>query len=197
MKILSVSDYVVPELYNKFDPKKFSGIDLVLSCGDLPPEYLSFLLSAFNVPLYYVKGNHDIRYESKPPMGCHDIHGKIVVFKGLKLFGLEGSRWYNGGQNQYTEKEMKNKIFRLTPYLWWHRGFDIMISHAPPRYIHDENDPCHKGFKSFRKLIDKYKPAYFIHGHIHKNFINPSQRITSIGNTKIINTVGYNIIDIK
>ncbi len=197
MRILSVSDYVVPELYNNFDPKKFSGIDLILSCGDLPPEYLSFLLSAFNVPLYYVKGNHDIRYGSKPPLGCSNIHGKVVAFKGLKLFGLEGSRWYNGGPNQYTEEEMKKKLFTLMPYLWWQKGFQIIITHAPPRNIHDAEDPCHRGFRSFNKLIDKYKPHYFIHGHIHKNFKDPSHRVTVINKTRVINTVGYNILDIN
>ncbi len=196
MKILSVSDYVIPELYNKFNRRKFQNIDLILSCGDLPPEYLSFLLSKFNVPLYYVKGNHDIRYKSKPPMGCFDLHGKIAIMNGVKIFGLEGSRWYNGGPNQYTEEEMKKKIFRLIPALWWHKGFDIIITHAPPRFIHDREDPCHKGFRSFNKLIAKYKPKYFIHGHIHKNFINPSKRVTLIESTKVINTVGYNIIHI-
>ncbi len=196
MRILSVSDFIVPELYDNFDTEKFSDIDLILSCGDLPPEYLSFLLSKINAPLYYVRGNHDIRYESKPPMGCCDLHGKIVTFKGMKLFGLEGSRWYNGGPNQYTEEEMKKKIFTLLPSLWWHRGFDIIITHAPPRYIQDGEDPCHKGFKSYNKLINRYKPDYFIHGHIHKNFINPSHRITFVEKTKVINTVGYNILDI-
>ncbi len=197
MKILTVSDYVVPALYDQFDPKKFSDIDLILSCGDLPPEYLSFLLSALNVPLYYVRGNHDIRYESKPPLGCFNLHEKFTFFKGLRLFGLEGSRWYNGGPNQYTEKEMKKKILRLTPSLWWHRGFDIIITHASPRYIHDREDPCHKGFKSFNRLIDRYEPDYFIHGHIHKNFTDSSGRVTLVGKTKVINTVGYNILEIN
>lgn len=196
MRILSVSDYVVPELYDQFDSEKFSNIDLILSCGDLPPEYLSFLLSTLNVPLYYVRGNHDIRYDSKPPLGCANLHGKFVSFKGLKLFGLEGSRWYNGGPSQYTEKEMKKKIFTLMPSLWWHRNFNIIITHAPPRYIHDEEDPCHRGFKSYNKLIERYQPDYFIHGHIHKKFTDASQRVTLAGRTKVINTFGYNILEI-
>ena len=196
MKILSVSDYVVPELYNQFDSEKFSNIDLILSCGDLPPEYLSFLLSALNVPLYYVRGNHDIRYDSKPPLGCANLHGKFASFKGLELFGLEGSRWYNGGPSQYTEKEMKKKIFTLMPSLWWHRNFNIIITHAPPRYIHDEEDPCHRGFKSYNKLIERYQPDYFIHGHIHKKFTDASERVTLAGRTKVINTFGYNILEI-
>ena len=67
MRILSVSDYVVSALYDNFEVERFPKIDLILSCGDLPPEYLSNLYTSFNVPLYYVCGNHDIRYDSKPP----------------------------------------------------------------------------------------------------------------------------------
>ena len=66
-RILIVADVVVPALYHEFDARLFGEIDLLLSCGDLPPEYLSFLTHAFGVPLYYIRGNHDIRYDSKPP----------------------------------------------------------------------------------------------------------------------------------
>ena len=52
MKILSVSDYVEPLLYDRFEPGRFTGVELIISCGDLPPEYLAFLANAFGVPLY-------------------------------------------------------------------------------------------------------------------------------------------------
>lgn len=196
MKILSVSDVVVPSLYKEFDKTLFTGIDLVLGCGDLPPEYLSFILHSLEVPLYYVRGNHDIRYDLKPPMGCMDIHGKIIKFNNLKIMGLGGSRWYNGGMNQYTEAQMKKIIRQMRFSIWWNRGVDIVITHASPRHIHDAEDRCHRGFRSFWSVIDKYKPDYFIHGHIHQNFISPQERITTVNTTKVINTYGYNIIEI-
>jgi len=43
MKILTVSDTVEPFLYQHFDSAKAPQAALILSCGDLPPEYLSFL----------------------------------------------------------------------------------------------------------------------------------------------------------
>jgi len=70
------------------------------------------------------------------------------------------------------------------------------MTHAPPRYIHDAEDRCHRGFKSFRWLIDKYSPRFFIHGHIHANFAKPSQRITVVNHTKVINVYGYHVFDI-
>ena len=197
MRILTVADVVVPSLYREFDREKFKDIDLVLACGDLPPEYLSFLLHVFGVPLYYVMGNHDIRYSEKPPMGCMNIHGRMVYHNGLKIMGLGGSLWYNGGPNQYQEKEMKAIIRKLRFTLWWNKGVDIIITHAPPRHIHDAEDRCHRGFQCYVSFINKYNPSYLIHGHIHKIFDYPEQRITTVNNTKVVNTYGYHIIKIN
>jgi Icc-related predicted phosphoesterase len=196
MKILTVSDYTVPLLYDQFATERFQGVDLILSCGDLEPEYLSFLFTVFNVPLYYICGNHDIRFDSKSPRGCVNLHARIIRFQGVNILGLEGSRWYNGGPYQYTESQMRRKIRGLRLKIWWTGGVDVIITHAPPRYIHDEEDPCHKGFKSYRWLIDHYSPRYFIHGHIHHNFSSSSERITLVDKTKVINTYGYNLFEI-
>lgn len=196
MKILTVSDYTVPLLYDQFATERFQGVDLILSCGDLEPEYLSFLFTVFNVPLYYICGNHDIRFDSKPPCGCVNLHARIIRFQGVNILGLEGSRWYNGGPYQYTESQMRRKIRGLRLKIWWAGGVDVIITHAPPRYIHDEEDPCHKGFKSYRWLIEHYSPRYFIHGHIHRNFSSSSERITLVDKTKVINTYGYNLFEI-
>ena len=86
MKLLSVSDYVVSTLYDNFDAERFPKIDLILSCGDLPPEYLSHLFALFNVPLYYVRGNHDFRYNSKAPDGCIDLNNQGLGPVILSLF---------------------------------------------------------------------------------------------------------------
>ena len=81
MKILSVSDVVKPILYHHSDDSRFADVDLILSCGDLPTEYLTRLVNAFKAPLYYVRGNHDIRYDEKPPAGCRDLHGRLIKKK--------------------------------------------------------------------------------------------------------------------
>ncbi len=196
MKILTVSDYVVPELYKRFDAERFRGVDLILSCGDLPPEYLTFLMASLDAPLYYVRGNHDIRYASNPPGGCMNLHDRLVQFRSHNILGLEGSRWYNGGPCQHHEHQMSRIIRRLRFRLWRRKGVDIVISHAPPRHIHDAEDPCHKGFTCFNRLIDKYAPMYFIHGHIHRNFSDPSERITTVKETRVVNSYGFFILEI-
>ncbi len=113
MKILTVSDCVTPELSQGFDAEKFKDVDLIISCGDLPPEHLTFLMTSLDAPLYYVRGNHDIRYTSSPPGGCMNVHGRLVRFRSLNFLGLEGSRWYNGGPCQYHEHQMSRMIRRL------------------------------------------------------------------------------------
>jgi len=197
MKILTVSDFVEPALYDHFDAERFSGVNLILSCGDLSPEYLSFLVHALDAPLYYVKGNHDIRHSSKHPDGCVNINAKLIQFQGIKILGLEGSRWYNGGPFQYTERQMRRTIRGLRTTMWFQKGIDIIITHAPPRHIHDAEDRCHRGFESFRWLIEKYSPRYFIHGHTHASFSHASQRITIVNKTKVVNSYGYHLFEIE
>ena len=197
MRILAVSDVVVPSLYPRIEKDRFGHIDLLLGCGDLPPEYLTHLAHAFDIPLFYVKGNHDIRYAASPPRGCRNIHERVVVFKGLKFLGLEGSMWYNGGVYQYTEKQMTRMIRRMRPTIWLRRGIDIVVTHAPPQGIHDGQDLCHRGFACYRRLIHTHRPAYFIHGHIHRHFENENQRRTDIGETRVINTYGHTILETK
>jgi predicted phosphodiesterase len=196
MRILTVSDVVAPDLTEHFDRQRFDGIDLILSCGDLPPEYLSFLTRVLNSPLFFVRGNHDIRYQSKPPQGCIDLHSRLIRFKGLNILGLEGSMWYNGGPSQYTDRQMRNLIRRLRPTLWWRGGVDIVLTHAPPRGIHDAEDRCHRGFEGFHLLIERYRPSHFIHGHIHRHFTDPAERESLVSETRVINSYGYCVIEI-
>lgn len=195
MNILAVSDIIEPFFYNDSLSDEYNNIDLILSCGDLEPEYLTLLRSRLNAPLYFVKGNHDIRYEGKPPEGCTDADCRIINENGVRILGIEGSRWYNGNPNQYTEVQMKKRIRKLWFELWRKKGVDIIFTHAPPRFIHDAEDLCHRGFHVFNRLIRKYQPRYFIHGHIHTHFVHPSERKTQIDQTCVLNTFGHYLFE--
>ena len=59
MKILTISDEEMPQFYDFYREGMFDQYDLILSCGDLAPEYLEFLVTMTGVPLLYVRGNHD------------------------------------------------------------------------------------------------------------------------------------------
>jgi Icc-related predicted phosphoesterase len=195
MKILAVSDFIEPLSSDLLKGNIFSDVQLIISCGDLPPDYLSALSKAFSAPLYYIRGNHDIRYESSPPKNCYDIHAQVVSFGKLSILGLEGSHWYNGRSLQYSEAQMRQIVRFLRPRLRRQRNLDMVITHAPPRHIHDGEDPCHRGFQVFRRLIDRYQPKYFLHGHIHRRFDDPESRVTRIGRTRVINCSGYYLFE--
>jgi len=170
---------------------------LILSAGDLRPEYLSFLVDILNKRCYYVRGNHDIVYNVEPPLGCVDIDGKVVNHKGIRILGLEGSMWYGGRGVEHTEWQMRWKVWKARFQIWRKRGVDIVLTHAPPKGIHDGKDLCHTGFGSFVKLIEKYKPRYLIHGHVHKSYGYSEEKITQVRETKVVNVQEKHILEIQ
>jgi Icc-related predicted phosphoesterase len=142
-----------------------------------------------------VHGNHDDCYAQTPPEGCECIDGEIYKFEGLRILGLGGSMRYKNGEHQYTEKEMRWRVFKLMPKIMWNGGVDIIVTHAPAFGLNDGKDWPHKGFDVFNKLIDKYKPAYFIHGHVHANYGRDFKRVTEQGDTTVINAYERYIIE--
>ena len=199
MKLLLISDEIHKTLYDYFREERWQDIDLILSAGDLKASYLSFLVTLIKgAPLYYVRGNHDKDYAKDPPLGCVNIHGKVVDYKGLTILGIEGSRWYGGNGVEYKEWQMKWELLKKAPHLlWthWRRNIDIILAHSPPYNLNDGDGQAHTGFKVFRTLIEKFDPAYFIHGHQHLNY-GRNERITTYKDTKIINAFQYYTLEI-
>lgn len=191
MKILLVADEESRSLWDFYDKSKLADIDLILSAGDLKPEYLEFLVTMSRADVIYVNGNHD----KKEPQGCICADGKLINYKGLRILGFGGSMRYSTGKNQYTEKEMHKRIRRCKLSIIKNKGFDILLTHAPAFAINDMQDLPHKGFRCFSDLIEKYSPDYFIHGHIHKNYGN-FVREQKAGNTTVINAFEKYIIEI-
>lgn len=187
MKILVVADKESKNLWDFYEPGKLDGIDLIISCGDLDPQYLSFLATFVTCPVLYVKGNHDDIYVKKEPEGCICIENKVYVHEGIRIAGFGGSMRYKEGINQYTQKEMLHKVNRLRPAIFRKKGIDILVTHAPARKIGDGEDPCHIGFDAYKKLLDKYSPKYYIHGHVHMSYGRQYSRLGRYKDTMIIN----------
>lgn len=196
MKILAISDEVSPALYDFYMPGRLDDYDLLISCGDLKPQYLSFLVTMTRVPLLYVHGNHDDIYEKRPPEGCDCIEDKLIVYKGLRILGLGGSQRYSPGTHQYTEREMRWRIFKLKWKIRRHKGVDIVVSHAPLAGIGDGDDYAHRGFEAFLKFVDKYKPKYWLHGHMHLNYGIDKTRVREYNGTKVINASERYVLEI-
>ena len=68
MKILCVSDEIDPFIYNPAVKQLFGDVAAVLCAGDLPMDYIDFIVSTLNKPTYFVFGNHNLseyKYYSK------------------------------------------------------------------------------------------------------------------------------------
>ena len=195
MRILAVSDVPCPAYYEHYTPGCLDGFDLILACGDLRRVYLEFLVTMARCPVVYVRGNHDDEYIDHPPEGCICAEDDIVVYQGIRILGLGGSYRYRPGESMYTEKQMRRRILRLWSKLHRHKGFDILLTHAPARGLNDFDTLSHRGFECFNELMDKYNPKYFIHGHIHRSYGPHIPQKCQRGDTTVINAFERCIIE--
>ena len=172
MNILSISDKVISALNNPEIRERFSAVDVVIACGDLPYYYQEYIINKLHVPLYFVRGNHDQLIEygvdgaRQAPRGGIDLHRHIAREGGNLLAGVEGCIRYNQrGNFQYTQSEMWGHVFRLVPGFFQNRllhgrYLDIFVTHAAPWGIHDKPDWPHQGVKAYNWLIQTFKPKY-------------------------------------
>jgi Calcineurin-like phosphoesterase len=219
-RLLAVADEVNISLYSarvvRLRP------DLVVACGDLPFDYLEFLVTMLNVPLLFVPGNHDPDLKTKPggidpedftrpfsfrrmgrepagPAGCINADVRVFDGAGLRIAGLGGSMRYKPGPNQYTERQMRRRSLWLEARVAWRRArdrkpVDVLATHAPSLGVGDGDDPPHRGFACFHQVVRSLSPRVHIHGHVHPyGRVAPRHRI---GNTEVVNVVGHTIIEI-
>ena len=218
MKILCVSDHRDPIIYSSQIKARFKDIDLILGAGDLELEYYGFIVSSLNKPLLFVFGNHNLsrlaNYRRRlrdpfenpnestylaPSFGSTHVGGKVRRVRNLIVAGVGGSRRYNNGLNQYTERSMFFRMARLFPKLLINRVvhgryLDILLTHAPPFGIGDLPDTCHQGFRVFLWFMRVFRPTYLIHGHIHLYDLN-AKRESVYHLTKVVNVYGHVVIE--
>jgi Icc-related predicted phosphoesterase len=211
-RILAVADEVDESLYG--DKLIRLAPDIVLACGDLPSEYLEYIVSRLNVPLLYVPGNHDpdlspvdekwapLRADpaSTGPDGCINVDGRVVEAAGLRVAGLGGSMRYRPGPNQYTPTQMRWRALRIELLARLRRPrdghrLDVLVTHAPPEgFAGKEDDLAHRGFAAFNRLTRTLALRLLVHGHVHPHGLaRPPVRL---GGTLIINAIPHRMVEI-
>ena len=196
MKILTLADEECPALWDFYVPGRLKDFDLIISCGDLNPHYLSFLVTMAHCPVLYVHGNHDNKYDSNPPEGCDCIDDRVVVYNGVRIVGLGGCKKYHNGAYHYTESQMYRRIRRLWLPLKRTGGMDILVTHCPAEGLGDAPDRAHWGFECLHDMLDKYKPRYMLHGHVHMTYNAKQPRVRDYNGTTLINAYERYVLDI-
>ena len=191
MNVLAISDSIDPLLYEHFDLARWRDVNVVISCGDLPPQYLDFLCTNLGCPVLYVRGNHDGDYDAAAYSGFFNLHGRSWSMNGVTMVGFEGCRQYNGHSVQYSEREMRSRVWRTTHRL---ANIDVVVTHAPPLGCNDLPDPCHAGFACYRELVEHRHPRFLVHGHSH--LYGKSPRLTLLEGTTMVNAYGHYVLNL-
>jgi hypothetical protein len=199
IRLLAISDERDPSLDSAATRERLGRIDLIVGCGDLQPEYLTFVADAIGAPLHYVRGNHDVgsawaateRRFLPAPMP----DGRVVSEDGLHLIGFSGSPVYNGGPMQFSAATMwlrvaasAHRALRSTPVL--------VVTHAAPRGLNDGPDRAHRGFTAFRWLAERVHPPLWLHGHtaLHRRGIDA--RCARSNGTLFYNCTGATLVEL-
>ncbi len=196
MRILAIADTEEKWLTTHYDRKRMAGVDLIISCGDLPARYLEHIVTLANVPLVYVPGNHDAAYREHAPQGCISLEEHIVDFHGLRILGLGGSIRYNQTVYGFTEQEMRWRVVKMTLAAQAAGGIDLVVTHAPLRGYGDLDDLPHQGFESLNTLVERLHPRYLLHGHVHPEYGRLTRVREHPAGTTLINACGWQMLDI-
>jgi uncharacterized protein len=209
--ILAVTDEADPRIHSATLRERLGHVALVVSCGDLPASYLEFIADALNRPVYYVLGNHAEELtrrcsgnESCKPCGAIDLSGRVIQdpTTGLILAGIPGCpRYCEDEPAQYSEWEIGLMTAKMAPRLHLNRlrhgrALDLLVTHAPPRDVNDRPDPAHRGFETLRGFLEKWRPPYHIHGHVH--LYDRSQAFQQrFADTDVINVFPYRVLELQ
>jgi Icc-related predicted phosphoesterase len=188
MKVLAIADRPPP-----VDPAKLAlqhDVDVVVTLGDLQPSWIE-PLERLRLPKVGVYGNHD----DQPYLDWFVIDNlhlrRLDLDRGLSFCGFEGCVSYRRGSGRmgpsYTQKEARKLIRKLPPA-------DVLVCHCPPAGVNDDPaDPAHVGFDALRDWVDKHRPRWLLHGHVHPL---PGSVMKRVGDTRVVFVRGVCVLEL-
>lgn len=197
IRILAISDILESTLTNRHNRESLGPVDLILGCGDLDFDDLAYMADAFDAPLVYVQGNHDMRepwQESQASCPAPLRTPFVVRRSGLKIAGLGwpalrdrlSGRSEFGAWRQVLSLAARG-LGRATP--------DVVMSHVPPAGAGDvPTDAYHRGFSSYAWLLKRLRPRLWIHGHTP--LAAAPEWHSTYGETEVVNVTGAVLIEI-
>jgi len=188
--ILAVSDE--NELYD--NPVDFPRIDMLLSCGDLSPHYLGFLIDKYMPAIrIMVHGNHDENFflaDQNPVnlqyseifsgmfsivQGIHTLQHNEYPFleQDLVIAGFSGISAYGNPPFYFSDSSLLRfkASLLMQKYLSSFSGVDIMLTHAPPDFGLITNvSSDHKPSEELASLKNILDPKLWLYGHVHRRY---------------------------
>ncbi len=199
IRVLAISDEPDPSLDSAATREGLGRVDMIIGAGDLDPEYLGFVTDAFHAPLRYVRGNHDVgaawRHAERLLLPEPIQDGTPVEEAGLTLLGFSGSPRYNERGMQVSALGMWLRVATALPRARRARPV-IVVTHAPPRDVNDDQDIAHRGFSAFRWLADRLGPPLWLHGHTALVRRGIDDRIATRNGTTFYNCTGSTLIEV-
>jgi hypothetical protein len=199
IRVLAVSDEPDDSIDSAVTRQRIGAVDLIIGAGDLEPDYLSFVADAFHAPLRYIRGNHDVgpawshTRRALLPEPMRD--GRVVQEAGLPLVGFSGSPIYKDEGMQVSSIGMWVKVIGSWSAAQRARPV-IVVSHAPPRDLNDDEDLAHRGFTAFRWLADRLGPPLWLHGHTALVRRGLDGRTARHNDTLFYNCTGATVIEL-
>lgn len=201
IRFLAASDMKEHALEQVANRDNLGPLDGILGCGDLEPDWLTFLADAFHAPLVYVRGNHDRggEWEERPLRVPRWLEaGRVDRVAGISIVGLGWPGVLEAGN-------------RRRPWLAWRQALAIagralrsrlvrrreplvVISHVPPAGIGDAPDRYHQGFGAYRWLLGLLRPPIWIHGHTTTASV--ASLLEHSGSTAVANATGAMLIEL-
>lgn len=174
--------------------------DVVVSAGDLPWDYLERVVSLTGAPGVFVPGNHEPPTQAgvaAAPPGMRSLDGVVVEVAGLRLAGLGGCVRYNDGDHQFTQTQYDGRAGDLCAAVEQSGGepVDVLVTHAPPLGLGDGTDPSHRGISALHTVIERLRPTWHLHGHLHPHGMRKPDRF--IGQTTIRNVIPWSLVDLQ
>jgi hypothetical protein len=202
IRFLAASDVEEPALLHAVNRESLGTLDGILGCGDLDPEWLNFLADSFDVPLVYVRGNHDRGgdWEERPLRAPAWLEpGRVDRLAGIAVVGLGWPGLLEAGNRRrpWLAWRQAAAIARraLRDRLARHREPFVVISHVPPAGIGDAPDPYHKGFPAYRWLLGFVRPPVWIHGHT--TLASVSRLLEHSDDTAVANATGAVLVELQ
>jgi hypothetical protein len=199
-RILAVSDDEDPALERDVNRDTIQPVDLVVGCGDLAPDYLGFVADAMRTPVAYVRGNHDsgsawsagarrnLPLPVEPSGLTPDRTG------GLWLVGLGWPGVEHGDLQPNERRAWWQAVRAACGRVARHRPL-VVLSHVPPAGYGDmPGSNYHRGFGGYRWLLERTRPALWLHGHVHPAAADAT--VVEAGATPVINVTGATVIDL-